>query len=68
MKVKEIQNLAPKAEVYELRADAKYLVLLDPRYVSQDMGARLVDALDQLEVKAMCLWTAGTVRILELEK
>jgi hypothetical protein len=31
MKVSEIKALAPLAEVYEIKSDAKYIITVDPR-------------------------------------
>jgi hypothetical protein len=45
MTVKEIQALAPKAEVYELAADQRYMVVVDECLVSHEACKRLYDYL-----------------------
>lgn len=66
--VKEIQAMAEKAHVYELRPDARYLIILDPTRVSPMMAMTLGDMLVALEIVACLVFTEGPMfQIIELE-
>jgi hypothetical protein len=70
MKVSDIQDVAPKAAVYELRSDAKYLILLDPNYVASSQMRSLQHVLNGIKVTAgiAVVENSDTVRFLEFDE
>ncbi len=68
MTIKELQAIAPKAEVYELRPDVKYLVLVDDNYMSESDARKLVSALNSMGIMFACVIKDGGdgIKVLEL--
>ena len=67
MTVKEIQAMAPKAEVYELSSDTKYLILMDEESVPFEMASGLQKMLKVEKIRGVLAFARpGAIRILEL--
>lgn len=69
MTVKKIRDLAAKARVYELRPDAKYLIILNDNIVSDAAAYHLCSALQAAGIDVVTIATenGGGVRLVELK-
>ena len=72
MQVSEIKAKLPSAEVYELRPDAKYLMVLDATNVSRATVEGVLKGFDGMGLGVMVLRVYGgvdeAVRLLEIRE
>lgn len=71
MTVQEIKDKLPEAAVYELRPEARYLIVLDRNFVASSVGQLLGDRLSDDGVHATIIVVDNAVeavRLLELQR
>ncbi len=69
MTVKEIVAKLPLSEIYELSADKRYLIVVDPSSVSQDTVSRLLWDLEKrgIRVTAISVFGSSGLKIFDME-
>jgi hypothetical protein len=66
MKVSEIKNLMPQADVYELNLESKYLIVVDYRTVSESTIDGILDILKRQGILATILVVGGNPEVLRI--
>ncbi len=69
MTVEEVRSLLPKADLYEIDPNARYVILVDPVHVSEAVVARAASALrPRLNGVIISVTERSAVRIFEIGK